>query len=51
MQASPSPDFDEQETMKMLVATQPALFDEKQLLLETKNGMPLFGKLDRMEMG
>ena len=35
--------------MKMLVATQPGLFDEKQLLFGTKNGMSFFEKLDKME--
>lgn len=49
MQASPSPDFDEQQTMKMLVATQPALFNEKQLLFGTKNGMSFFENLDKMK--
>lgn len=33
----------------MLVATQPGLFDEKQLLFGTKNGMSFFEKLDKME--
>ena len=33
----------------MLVATQPALFDEKQLVFGTKNEMSFAEKLDKME--
>ena len=35
--------------MKMLMATQPALFNEKQFLFETENKMPFFEKLNKIE--